>query len=185
MGYGTVARQFHWIMAVLIIVMIPVGLAMTQEGLPRPTQNALFILHKNLGALLLVLIFARLAWRLLNPPPPLPASVPPLQALASQVVHWGLYLMILVMAASGYARVRLGGFPIEYLDAIGVPPLLPENERLAEVAKSVHATAKFGLGGLVLVHVAAAGYHGLVVRDGVFSRMWPPVRRAKGARTEA
>jgi cytochrome b561 len=185
MGYGTVARQLHWIMAILILVMIPVGLTMTQEGLARPTQDALFILHKNLGAVLLVLIVVRFVWRLLHPAPPLPASVPSLQARASQVVHWGLYFFVFLMAASGYARVRLGGFPIEYLDAVGVPALLPKNEPLAEVAKSIHATAKYGLVALILLHVSAAAYHGLVARDGVFTRMWPPVRPARDARHEA
>ena len=27
---------------------------------------------------------------------------------------------------------------------------------------------------LIAMHVGAAAYHGLVRRDGVFSRMWPP-----------
>lgn len=179
MGYGIVARQLHWIMAVAILVMIPVGLIMTDEGLGRATQDRLFILHKNLGALLLILVAVRLVWRLLNPPPPLPASMPAVQRVAAVSVHWGLYLMVFVMAASGYARVRLGGFPIEYLDALGVPSFLPESEAAAEVAKRIHATAKYALGALILVHVGAAAHHGLVKRDGVFSRMWPPFGRAR------
>jgi cytochrome b561 len=176
MGYGTVARQLHWIMAILILVMIPVGLIMTQEGLERATQDRLFILHKNVGSILLVLIVARFAWRLAMPPPPLPDSVPEVQRVVSKVVHWGLYATVFVMAASGYARVRMGGFPIEWLDAVGIPAFLPENEAAAERAKSIHATAKYVLVGLVALHVGAALYHAVVLRDGVFSRMWPPVR---------
>ena len=175
MGYGTVSRLLHWIMAVLILAMVPVGLTMTQEGLARPTQDALFIFHKNVGALLLVLILVRTAWRLANPAPPLPETMPRLQAAVARTTHWGLYLMIFVMTLSGYSRVRLGGFPIEYLDALGVPRFLPENEAAAETAKSIHETAKYGLVVLVLMHVAGAAYHGLVARDGVFGRMWPPV----------
>lgn len=182
MGYGTVARILHWLMAIMVLVMIPVGTIMVREGLARPTQDALFILHKGMGASLLVLILLRFAWRLSHRPPPLPASVPPAQALVARAVHWGLYLFVFVMAASGFARVRLGGFPIELLDALGVPPLLPENEPLAEVAKRVHATARFGLIALIVVHVAAGLYHGLVLKDGVFSRMWPPVRPAAAPR---
>lgn len=178
MGYGTVARCLHWLMAIMVFIMIPVGTIMIQEGLARPTQDALFILHKGLGASLLVLIVLRFAWRLTHRPPPLPASVPRAQALAARAVHWGLYFFVFVMAASGFARVRLGGFPIELLDALGVPPMLPENEPLAEIAKGIHATARFGLIALIALHVAAALYHRFVLRDGVVSRMWPPVRRA-------
>jgi cytochrome b561 len=176
MGYGTVARSLHWLMAIMILTMIPVGTIMVQDGLARSTQDTLFILHKGMGSTLLVLIVLRFTWRLFNPPPPLPASVPPAQALASRLVHWGLYLFVFIMAASGYARVRFGGFPIELLDAVGIPPMLPKNEPAADFFKTVHATARIGLIALILVHVSAALYHGIVLRDGVVSRMWPPFR---------
>lgn len=175
MRYGTLARLLHWVVALLVLATIPVGLTMIQEGLARPVQDRLFIFHKNVGVILLLLIALRIVWRLLNPPPPLPASVPPLQRTAATVVHLGLYALLVVMAVSGYVRVTAGGFPIELLDALGVPPLIAENEPLAERAKAVHATAKFGLIVLIQVHILAAAYHGIVRRDGVFSRMWPPV----------
>ena len=183
MGYGTVSRLLHWSMAVLILAMIPVGLTMIQEGLARPLQDTLFIFHKNTGSLLLVLIVVRLAWRLAHPPPPLPAEMPRAMRFAARANHVGLYLAIIVMAGSGYARVRLGGFPIEYLDAIGVPPLLPESEPAAEIAKAVHYATAFVVMALVAIHIGAAAYHGLVRRDGVFGRMWPPVARRREPQT--
>jgi cytochrome b561 len=173
MRYGAIARWFHWITVLLVLVMIPAGLIMTQE-IPRPTQDRLFILHKGLGPFVFTVVVLRLIWRQISPPPPLPASVPPLQRRASAVVHALLYVFLIVMAVSGYVRVTTGGFPIESLNALGIPPLFSRNDGVAEVAKAVHATAKFGLIVLILMHVAAASYHGLVLRDGVFSRMWPP-----------
>ncbi len=71
-----------------------------------------------------------------------------------------------------------GGFPIEMLDALGVPSFVPRDEALAERAKSIHATAKFTLIFFIVLHIGAASYHGLIRRDGVFSRMWPPTGRA-------
>ncbi len=174
MGYGVVSRVFHWLTVLLVFVMIPVGLTMTQE-IPRSIQNPLFILHKGLGVVVLVTVVLRLAWRTVAAqPPPLPADIPRAQRRAAAVVHVGLYALLLVMAVSGYVRVTAGGFPIELLNAIGVPPLLAKDEPLAAVAKAIHATAAIGLIALVLVHVAAAFYHGTVRRDGVLSRMWPP-----------
>lgn len=158
----------------LVLVMIPVGLIMTQEGLPRPVQDRLFILHKGLGPVLFVVVVLRLIWRWHAPPPPLPESVPPLQRRMAAGVHALLYVFLFLMAVSGYVRVTAGGFPIELLDAIGIPPLLPRSEGVAEAAKMVHATAKSGLVALIVAHVAAALYHAIVLRDGVFSRMWPP-----------
>ncbi len=178
MGYGVVARTFHWLTVLALLAMIPSGLIMTQE-IPRDLQDRLFMLHKGLGSLVLILVLLRLGWRWLNPPPPLPGSLTDVQRRASAIVHGLLYAFLLIMAVSGYVRVTAGGFPIELLRAIGIPPLLPKMEGVAAVAKAVHATAKFGLAALILLHVAAACYHGLIRRDGVFSRMWPPFSAAK------
>lgn len=173
MGYGTVARSFHWITVLLVLVMIPIGLIMTQE-IPRPLQDRLFIIHKGLGPIVFLVVMLRLLWRWISPPPPLPDHVAPLQRRAAAVVHALLYAFLLIMAVSGYVRVTTGGFPIEFLNALGIPPLLPRNDNVAETAKAVHAVAKSVLIVLILIHVAGAAFHGLVLKDGVFSRMWPP-----------
>jgi cytochrome b561 len=174
MGYDTVARLFHWVTVIAVLIMIPVGLTMIQEGLPRPLQDRLFILHKGLGPVVLVIVVLRLGWRLLNPPPPLPASVPRPQQRVANTTHRLLYLFLLIMATSGYVRVTTGGFPIELLNWLGIPPLLPKNEAVAEVAKAIHATAIFGLLALIALHVGGALYHWLWLRDRIIFRMWPP-----------
>jgi cytochrome b561 len=174
MGYGTVSRLFHWLTVLLVLVMIPVGLTMIQD-LPRPVQDRLFILHKGLGPVVLVVVLLRLAWRATHPAPPLPASLPLLQRRAAGAVHAALYVFLLVMAVSGYVRVTTGGFPLEALEAIGIPPLLPKNEAVAKVASRVHATTIVILLVLIAMHVGAATWHGLR-RDGIVARMWPPVR---------
>lgn len=175
-GYGTVARLLHWITVVLVLAMMPVGMIMQREGLDRATQDLLFIFHKNFGVLVLVLVLFRLIWRAFNPPPPLPASVPDWQAELSSWVHRGLYVMLVFMAVTGYVRVTAGGFPIEFLDWLGMPRL-PRMEGLAELAKSAHFLGKFLLLALILLHVAGALGHAIVKRDGVMQRMWPPVAR--------
>jgi cytochrome b561 len=107
---------------VLLLVLIPVGLLMVQE-IPRPLQDRLFILHKGLGPVVLLLVVLRLVWRLFNPPPPLPADLPAMQRLAATLVHVGLYGLLLVMGVSGYVFVTTGGFPLEFLQMLGIPPL--------------------------------------------------------------
>jgi cytochrome b561 len=173
MGYDRMSRILHWLTALIVLAMIPVGLVMTNVD-DRAIQDPLFIFHKNAGALLIVLIALRLAWRATHRAPPLPDSLPAIQKVAARGTHVVLYLLLIVMAVSGYVRVRAGGFPVEMLDAIGLPHFVPRDDALAETAKSIHARAKFGIGLFIALHVGAAAYHGLVRRDGVFSRMWPP-----------
>ena len=174
-SYGATARLLHWLTVLFVLSTLPVGAIMVREGLSRPVQDALFIYHKNVGVILL-----RLAWRLMRPPPPLPARMPALQARMAHAVHLGLYAMLLFMAITGYVRVVAGGFPIELLDWLGVPPLLPRMDNVAETASLLHFRGKFVLIALIVLHVGAALWHGLIKRDGVLGRMWPPLGRARG-----
>ena len=103
--------------------------------------------------------------------------MPPLQQRAARATHFGLYFFLVVMTVSGYVRVTTGGFPIELLNTLGIPPLLPRTENVAETAKTIHAVAKYGLIVLIVMHVVAATFHVLILRDGVLSRMWPPIAR--------
>ena len=173
-SYRTTARLIHWVMAVLLLMTIPAGFMMVREGIARPLQDTLFIFHKNVGVVLLLLAVARLAYRWRHPAPPLPPAVPDWQRRAAAASHAALYVLIFAMPILGYVRVRAGGFPIEGLDAIGFPSLVPRSDALAEVAKSLHFYGAIAITLLIAVHVAAALQHGLLRRDGVFSRMWPP-----------
>lgn len=173
--YASPARLLHWVMALLILAMIPAGLVMVQPGLDRGLQNTLFIFHKNVGVLLLILLVVRVGLRLLRPAPPLPATVPGWQARIAGLSHLALYLLMAVVPVAGYVRVKAGGFPIETLDALGLPSLVPRSDALAEVAKAIHYGAGLAIAGVICAHVGAALFHGIVKRDGVFSRIWPPL----------
>ncbi|MCL3883235.1 cytochrome b [Marivita sp. GX14005] len=177
--YRLPARLLHWGMALLVLATIPAGFVMIQDGIGRPLQNALFLFHKNVGVLLLLLVLIRAAYRLRHPPAPLPANIPGWQRMAASLSHVALYALLILMPIAGYIRVKAGGFPIESLDALGLPPLVPRSDPLAETAKTLHYYGGIAIAALLAVHIGAAAQHGLLRRDGVFSRMWPPF----GART--
>lgn len=172
-GYGTTARILHWLVAVLILAMIPVGLVMVRDGLDRALGDALYLFHKNVGAALIALVALRLIWRLTHRPAPLPDSLPGWQRAAAGLSHLALYALLIVMPLSGYVRVRAGGFPIESLDALGLPTLVPRSEPLADAASALHEAAAWALIALLALHVAAALHHAVVRRDGVWARIWP------------
>lgn len=172
-AYRSFARAMHWISALLVLLAVPAGWAMLHAGLTRPWQDALFVFHKNIGVVILVLVIVRVLYRAANPPPPLPAFVPHWQAEVAHATHVLMYALLVVMAVSGYVRVVAGGFPLEGLDALGVPRLVPKDAEVAAVAKAVHASARVPLVVLILMHLGAAALHGIVKRDGVVARMWP------------
>ena len=173
-GYARPARIYHWLIAALVLLMIPAGLIMIREGLPRPVQDTLFIFHKNTGLILFLLMLARVVYRLRHPAPPLPAEIAPWQRRAAELTHLGLYALLILLPISGYLRVRFDRFPIESLDAMGVPPLVPKSEALAGFFQTVHQTCAFLLIALLALHIAAALQHALIRRDGIWARIWPP-----------
>jgi len=172
--YAPASRLLHWLTAVLVLTTIPAGLIMVQEGLPRPVQDSLFLYHKNIGPVIGILVVLRLAVRAARRPPPLPASLPRLQALMAETVHWLLYLTLVLMVVSGIVRVQAGGFPMEIWDPL-IGGMIGKNEALATSASEFHELCKSVLIVLMAGHIGAAAMHGLVKRDGIFSRMWPPV----------
>ncbi|PTX57473.1 cytochrome b561 [Litoreibacter ponti] len=171
--YKGPARLMHWTMALLVLAMVPVGFLMLEDWVSRPLRNSMFVTHKNVGVLLLLLIFARLAYRWRNPPRLKPVELDPMQKLAAKATHFGLYALLLIMPLSGYIRVRAGGFPIEMLDAIGAPSLVPRSDALAAFAKATHLYAGYAIIALIAMHVGAALFHALVKKDDIFERMWP------------
>lgn len=173
--YGTGARLLHWITVVLILVQLPAGVAMTMEAVPS-LNDALFILHKGLGCIFLLVVAARLLWKLTHPVPALPARLPALQRRIAARTHWVLYGLLVVLPVSGYIRTVGDGYPIEMLDALGIPPLVTGIPGTAHVMRIIHSFAGYLLAALVAVHVGAAVHQQLFGRDNVLSRMWPPLR---------
>ncbi len=169
-----VTRIFHWVIALGVFIMIPVGIAMTHSGF-RAVQDELFIFHKGLGTIMLVLVTLRVLWRLFHRPPPPPPTMSPLQARLAKSTHALLYVLLVTMTVSGYVRVVGGGFPIELLDRFGLPTLLPEMSTWPDRMSILHKFTAYLLVGVIAAHVAAAVHHALFARDGVFSRIWPPV----------
>ena len=71
--YGATAQAFHWLIALLIVVQFV--LARMAAHLPLGARKlALLAERKSFGMTVLVLAAFRLAWRLKNRPPPLPAD---------------------------------------------------------------------------------------------------------------
>jgi len=79
------------------------------------------------------------------------------------------------MAISGYLRTAGGGYPIELLDALGIPLFVGEMPVWADRFSVIHGFVAYLLVATIAVHVAAVLHHTLFGGVNVLSRMWPPV----------
>ena len=174
-GYGTVARLFHWVIALLVVVQILAGIAMTSEPLATVAEALyIYIYHKGMGSVLLVLVVARIVWRLTHRPPPFPDYMSAREQRMASAGHVAIYALLLLMTVSGYVHTVGDDYPIEFLDALGVPPLIPSMPGVADIMLVVHQFAVFALVGMVAGHVAMVLKHQLIDGNPEMRRMWPP-----------
>ena len=171
-AYTRTAIALHWLMALLIFALFPVGLYMV--GLPlSPEKLRIYSYHKWTGVTIFLLALLRLAWRLSHGAPPPPAAMPPWQRRLAAVSHGALYLLLLVIPLSGWVMSSALGVPVVYFGVLPLPDLVAKNKELGEALKVVHASLNFTLAALVVLHTAAALKHHLVDRDDVLVRMIP------------
>ena len=172
--WGSVSIGLHWTIAALILlVQLPAGLTMEAVG-RGPLQDLLYNVHKTNGLLIFTLAVIRLAWRLSQPVPALPADLPAWQRVIAQSTHALLYLLLFLMPLSGFLYTALGGFPVPLLGLYDLARPVPESKPLSEVFKSVHLSLQYVLYAVVALHVAGALQHHLIRRDGVLRRMLSP-----------
>ncbi len=177
--YGAVAQTLHWAMALLIVCLVGLGWYMTDlETSPRKFE--LYGLHKSTGMVVLALAVVRLAWRLVNPAPPLPAGMPRWETGLAKGAHHAIYALLFLVPVSGYLFNATANFPLSIYGLFTVPNLVGPSETLKPITQTAHHWLGSALVGILLLHVAGALKHHFVSRDDVLTRMLPRFRRDPG-----
>jgi cytochrome b561 len=169
--YSAASKTIHWLTVALVFVTVPLGLAMVNAS-PGPAQDRLYNLHWSFGATVLTVSAIRWLHRALRQPVAPPHDVPAWRYRIASLVHWLLYVLLIAVPMMGWAGKSAYGGAITYFGLFNLPPILPQNQPLAEVILAVHRGLAFTLVGLVVVHAAAAIEHHLR-GDSVLRRMWP------------
>jgi cytochrome b561 len=169
--FTPVQRALHWVMAVCIIAMLFIGVGMASTVAPQ--YLALVSVHKSLGIVILLLAVVRLVVRLRSGTPPLPADLPEPMKLAAHLSHYVLYALMIAMPLLGWAELSAGGYPVVLWGGVWLPPIAPQSDSLHTALWNAHFYLAFVFFAVVLMHVAAALFHALVRRDGVFEAMGP------------
>jgi cytochrome b561 len=166
--FSGLQRSLHWLMSAAILTMLFIGFGMVST-ISRAHLTLLWI-HKPLGIAILLLALVRLFVRFTHGTPPLPADLPPLMRLAAHASHWALYALMIAMPLIGWGMLSAAGDPI-VVAGLHLPAILPMDGALHGVLRQAHTWLALLLFALVLMHLAAALYHALVRRDGVFESM--------------
>jgi cytochrome b561 len=174
-AWGAIAKSFHWSIATLIFIQFALGWVASSWRL-SPTKLELFVWHKSIGILILLLVVLRLLWRLVNPAPALPADTPPLERTAAHASHGLLYLLMLAMPLSGWVINSADKIPFRVFWLFPLPPIVAPDKALAELAKQIHFILFILIAMTVAIHVAAALRHHYVKHNEILRRMLPQRR---------
>jgi cytochrome b561 len=168
--FAPFARLLHWTMAAMVLAMLGIGMAMVAS---LGAYHTLVSIHRPLGVAILVLVVIRFVNRLVNPPPPFPASISPAErrvAIASERMMYGL---MLVLPLVGWGMLSAARYPIVLYGSLHLPFILPHSAMLYAVLRMIHTVLAYLFFLTFMGHFAAVLFHTLVLRDGLLKRMAP------------
>ncbi len=156
-GYSRLQIRLHWIIF---------GLIALQYIFAETIEDAwevfikggtvefspLIAAHVFGGMAIMLLVLWRLAVRFKRGAPAAPEGEKPAQTMIAHLMHWALYLLMILMPLSG-SLAWFGGI---------------------KQAADNHLILKVVLMVLIVLHVAAALYHQFVVKDNLIDRMRTP-----------
>ena len=171
-SWGLVAKLFHWSLALLLFWQVATGISLHNMEF-SPLKMGFIITHKFFGTLVFSLVVLRLMWKYIFNTHPKYENIPLFHKLVSNLVHFVLYGLIILIPIQGTFMTWLGGEDVHLLGLIKIPPLIEENFFLYPQALAIHYYSALILTALFSLHIAAALYHRFIIKDkyGVWRRM--------------
>lgn len=185
-AYGSAAKTFHWLTALLIFTAFPLGYVSnglaqqiaapgfdgSQAVIDQATR--LFSLHKTLGVAVFFTALLRILWALTQTKPGLLHPDRKAEALAAEAVHWLLYGSLVLVPLTGWIHhaATVGYAPIRWPFGQGLP-FVPKSDTAAAVFSALHWLFAWTLFTALALHIAGALKHHVIDRDATLRRMLP------------
>ena len=167
--YHPALVALHWLLAILIVAALALG-ALVMAKLPNSDPHKLEALRSHMtgGTLILILMLVRLFLRRGTPhPAPASAGHPFLDRVA-WLSHRLFYVAVFGMAGSGIVMALQTRVPWVVFLGEGALPA----DFWTFPIRFVHYGFSRLLMALIVLHVAGALYHALILRDGLLRRMF-------------
>ncbi|MDU9003909.1 cytochrome b/b6 domain-containing protein [Sedimentitalea todarodis] len=184
--YGTVSMSFHWLTALLILSVIPLGviahdmahdlrnpeITSTEDDILRTAL--LFSMHKTTGVLIFFVALARILWAITQTKP---APLHPkrrLESFLAETVHWLLYGSLLLVPLTGWIHhaATVGFAPIWWPFGQNLP-FVPKDKAISDLFATLHMVLERVLLVSLILHIAGALKHQIIDRDSTLRRMLP------------
>ena len=166
--YGLLAKLFHWITFVILILQIPFGfylVGLEFSELRIDLEN----IHILVGIIIFYITLFRLIWKFFNSSPTDGKSFFKGQVIIAKVNHFLLYLSIFAITISGVLKKLYMGEKLNFLFfRYGFDK---DNFQLADLYYEVHIYANYLLIVLVALHILAVIVHHFVFKDKILDKI--------------
>lgn len=167
-SYDGVACALHWLTVILIAAQFIIGWIMPDVNRDTKVEGAIWW-HLLVGGALLLIIFIRIVWRATHTPPP--DKLTPWLRLVSRSTHFLLYAVLIATPLLGWANASSRGWVVRIFNMIPLPALTAEGSPLGHAMGDVHGVMAWVLFAMIVLHVCAALFHRLILKDDVMKRM--------------
>ena len=175
--YGEVTKIFHWFTAILVIAIIPLGLAANNAPFETSEELSnkawLFSAHKTLGVAIFFVALLRILWALTQTKPGPLHPDRKAETLLAEIVHWLPYGSLVLVPLSGWIHhaATTGFAPIWWPFGQNLP-LVPKDAGIAEAFANLHWIWTKIMAAAILLHVVGALKHQFIDKDTTLRRMW-------------
>jgi len=183
-SYGTVTKTFHWLTALLIFTVLPLGLIASQFAESLRTGAAvpetrialtatLFTIHKTLGLALFAVALARILWAVTQIRPGLLNAENRPEAFLAESIHYILYGALVLTPLTGWiTHAATTGFAPIWWPFGQSLPFVPKSDDVAHLFGGLHVIFQWTLLGALALHIAGALKHHVIDGDATLRRMW-------------
>ena len=166
--YGLLAKLFHWITFVILILQIPFGFYLV--GLEFSDRRIdLENIHILIGIIVFYITLFRLIWKFFNSSPTDGNSFFKGQIFIAKVNHFLLYLSIFTITISGILKKLYMGEKLNFL--FFKYGFKNDNFVLADAFYEVHIYANYLLIALITLHILAVIAHHYIFKDKILNKI--------------
>ena len=166
--YGLLAKLFHWITFVILILQIPFGFYLV--GLEFSDRRIdLENIHILIGITVFYITLFRLVWKFFNSSPTEGNSFFKGQIFIAKVNHFFLYLSIFTITISGILKKLYMGEKLNFL--FFKYGFNKDNFQLADLYYEIHIYANYLLIVLVTLHILAVIVHHFIFKDKILDKI--------------
>lgn len=168
--FGLASIILHWTSAIAIIFLFSLGLYMTSLSYYDEWYHKGPSLHVSIGLLLFFATLLRILWRLFNTTPVNLYNNRASNA-AAKLIKLALYLLIFVVAITGYLITTAEGQAARVFEWFSIPVSVQLTADQVDLAGEIHEYGAWLIILIATLHAGAALMHHFVFKDRTLKRM--------------